>query len=145
MSTREKGLHERVKFAHFSVGNFGERVGTTGLTHPISGYATVAAVRDGERYEYAVSLCAPEDNFCRSKGRMKALQKLMGDQSYLTSGVMTVPEDWKNSRAAEQAVSNVLVALQLHAKPSIDEPRWWELVDPTTDISLKAKKFKERV
>lgn len=48
-------------FSHFTVG---------------VGNATVALVEDGDDLHFGVSLCAPQDMFCRARGRELAKQRL---------------------------------------------------------------------
>lgn len=48
-------------FSHFTVGD---------------GNATVALVEDGDGLHFGVSLCAPQDMFCRARGRELAKQRL---------------------------------------------------------------------
>ena len=139
-----KNIHREVKYAHFSVGYFGMIVGKTGQRHPVTGYATVAAIRDKDLYHYAVALCAPEDNFCRADGRLRALRKLMNPkQAQFTTGTITVCETNRNSQSAEFAVKECLRLLQEDLPLDDFETlglRWWAYVDAETEVELRSRK-----
>ena len=59
---KRKQIVEKIKYAHF---------------HLCCGSATVAGIKDEGRFRYGISLCAPEDNFCRANGRWQALDRLL--------------------------------------------------------------------
>lgn len=127
-----------IKYAHFQLES---------STKP--GFATVAAVRDGENYKYAVSLCSPIDNFSRQKGRRTARQKWEGELLFTKKGtkragkhifccgVLRDQPGTRNSVLAEIALQNVLRDLKLYGNPN----RWYQSVTPDR-IELKSKKRK---
>ena len=141
---RETKKSVEPKFAHFEVGNFGERVGKTGQVHKITGHATVAALRFKNRYYYGVALCSPEDNFSRAEGRARALQKLHQPKRHkLTTGIVILTEEdekTRNSVIAEAVVRNVLSDLQ-QASLNHTKDRWW-YKESTWRVRLKSKKVK---
>ena len=107
MSKKEK-QQPAVLYSHFRVGN---------------GAATCAGILDEEdgSYRFVVSLCSPSDNFKKSDGRVKAIQKLFAPkENHLTAGAIRMTDNVRNSEMGRRAVIAVLNSLQVTKKS-----RWY--------------------
>ena len=98
-----------IRYSHFRVG---------------SGTATCAGqlAPDGESYIFAVSFCAPDDNFSKKEGRKRAtkkLHKLQGPNKHRhTSGAIGVVDEKepRNSELGRRAVVAAINSLQTTRK-----------------------------
>lgn len=134
--TREE--RKSVKFAHFQLGNFGERKDGS----PIKAHATVASIEKEGYYYYGIALCAPEDNFCRAEGRVLARLKLMcPKQAKFTTGyIYPVREGERNTERALEALKYTITKLQCNSWNATD--RWYSQLE-LSDIKLKSRKNRE--
>jgi len=108
----KNGSEKPLLFSHFTVG---------------SGNATVALVDDGENLHFGVSLCAPQDMFCRTRGRKLAKKRLYIHLQRYANGLHNSKQAGTISERKKRSTADLFINCRkalICVLTGSDRPKW---------------------